>query len=153
MRLQEIMTYPVEMIEIHESAEAAWNRMQAERIHHLVVKRGPAVLGVLSARDLGSNRGAVLRSGKSVGDLMVSSVVTADANTTVREAANKLRGRGIGCLPVTDKGRLVGIVTVADLLDLIGRGATRPVATAQRRSLGRRGPRRRLAGREGEPIA
>ena len=142
MRLKEIMTSPVETIEVHESAEHAWERMQADRIHHLVVMSGKAVIGIVSDRDLGSRHGASLRSGKSVADLMAGSIVTADTNTTVREAANKLRGRAIGCLPVLEKGRVVGIVTVSDLLDLIGRGVNRPVATAQRRSLGRRGPRR-----------
>ena len=41
---------------------------------------------------------------------------------TVRQAANRLRGRGVGCLAVMDDGRLRGIVTTQDLLELIGRG-------------------------------
>jgi CBS domain-containing protein len=34
-----------------------------------------------------------------------------------------MRGRWIGCLPVINRGRLAGIVTVTDLLELPGRGA------------------------------
>jgi acetoin utilization protein AcuB len=52
---------------------------------------------------------------------MTAPVATAAPDTTVREAANLLRGRHIGCLPIVEDGRLVGIVTVADLLDLLAR--------------------------------
>jgi CBS-domain-containing membrane protein len=40
--------------------------------------------------------------------------------TTIRQAANLLRGRTIGCLPVMEDSKLVGIVTVTDLLELVG---------------------------------
>jgi CBS domain-containing protein len=45
---------------------------------------------------------------------------------TVRKAANLMRGRPIGCLPVIERGRLVGVVTVTDLLALLGHGIERP---------------------------
>lgn len=143
MRLQEIMTSPVETMQRNESAEDAFRRMRADRLHHLVVLDGNQVVGVLSDRDLGSARGASVRAGKTAGELMGAPVVTAEATTTVREAANKLRGRLIGCLPILERGRLVGIVTVSDLLDLIGRGVERPVARTERATLRGRGPRQK----------
>lgn len=51
---------------------------------------------------------------------MVREVATASPETTIRQAANMLRGRTIGCLPVVEDSKLVGIVTVTDLLDLVG---------------------------------
>jgi acetoin utilization protein AcuB len=116
--------------------------MRTSRIHHLVVLDGKKVVGVLTDRDLGGPRGTALRAGKTAGDLMTGRVVTADAQMTVRKVANLLRGHVIGCLPVMEGERLVGIVTVSDLLDLIGRGAERPSPPAERRTLHRRGPRR-----------
>lgn len=113
------------------------------RIHHLVVMNGRAVAGIISDRDLGGARGTRLREGRLVGDLMTANVVTAARTTTVREAANLMRGRSIGCLPVLDKGSLRGIITVTDLLSLIGRGAERPVARAQRAVMRGRGQRRK----------
>ncbi len=41
--------------------------------------------------------------------------------------------------------KVVGIVTTTDLLDLVGRGAERPVATSERWVLKDRGPRKRAA--------
>jgi CBS domain-containing protein len=74
---------------------------------------------------------------------MTDRVVTVNARTTVRQAANLMRGRSIGCLVVASGNRPLGIVTVADLLTLIGRGAERPMATAQRRLVSHRVPHRK----------
>jgi CBS domain-containing protein len=73
---------------------------------------------------------------------MTRHTVTIDPQETVRRAANVMRGRTIGCLPVIRGGRLVGIVTVSDLLELLGRGIDRP-AKAERRGLHYRRPHRK----------
>jgi acetoin utilization protein AcuB len=64
---------------------------------------------------------------------MTEQVVSAAPQTTLRQAANLMRGRTVGCLPVMDDGRVVGIVTVTDILEQLGRGATRPAVRAERR--------------------
>jgi CBS domain-containing protein len=71
---------------------------------------------------------------------MTAPAVTADPTTTVRQAANIMRGRSIGCLVVVKAGRAVGIVTVSDLLELMGRGVDRPVAETKRWTLRHRVP-------------
>ena len=53
-----------------------------------------------------------------------------------------MRGRTIGCLPVVERGRLMGIVTVTDLLDLLGRGLDRSTQP-ERASLHYRVPHRK----------
>lgn len=124
MRLEEIMSRHVMSVSSHEDADAAWARMRERRMHHLVVVEGGKVVGVVSDRDLGAARGAALRRGKVVGEMMSQHAVVVAPETTAREAANRMRGRGIGCLPVLSHGKLVGIVTTTDLLELIGsRGA------------------------------
>lgn len=71
---------------------------------------------------------------------MTSDVVTVLPETPVRKAANVMRGRAIGCLVVAVGDRVHGIVTVADLLELLGRGLERPVAAAVRPTLNHRVP-------------
>lgn len=139
MRVAEIMTTPVRTIGPSESATLAWERMQMHHIHHLVVTRDAHILGIISERDLGGRSGQEVRVGRSVRDLMTPAVTTIDSHCTVREAANLMRGHRAGSLPVVDEGRLVGIVTVWDFLDLIGRGADRPVAHSERWTLRDRG--------------
>lgn len=143
MRLQDLMNTRVETASPHEAAADAWERMRARRIHHLVVVDRGEVVGVVSERDLGGPRGSALREGRTTADLMTPQVVSAEPETTVRKAANLLRGHTVGCLPVFDGQKLAGIVTVSDLLELLGRGAERPVATSKRWTLKHRGGRRR----------
>ena len=143
MRLRELMKTDVETISSSESAATALARMKTRRIRHLVVTRGNEIIGVLSDRDVRSV--GQYRTIETVGESMSRAVVTASPETTLREAANLLRGRTIGCLPVVEKGRLVGIVTTTDLLELIGRGIERPTATSKRWVMKGRGPRRKPA--------
>lgn len=137
MRVEEFMTRRVETVSVNESAEAALQRMRTKRIRHLVVMRGKNLVGVVSDRDVG------FAKGQTVGDVMTAHAVSATLDMTIRKAANLLRGRSIGCLPVMEDGDLVGIVTTTDLLERIGRGAERPVSKGKRWILKGRGPRRK----------
>jgi acetoin utilization protein AcuB len=144
MRLADVMSTPVESTTPHTSAEEAWELMRRRRIHHLAVLNGKRLVGVLSMHDVGDDRGPTPPSGsRTVADVMSRHVVSANPDTTVREAANLLRGHAVGCLPVLERGKAVGMVTVSDLLELVGRGAERPVARTKRWTLKHRGPRRR----------
>lgn len=142
MRIEDIMTKRVRTVSPQLDALAAWQEMRAARIHHLIVLDEGRVVGIVSERDLGGERGGAPRSETTVAELMTPNVAIAAPETTLRKAANLMRGRVIGCLPVVDGKRLVGIVTTTDLLDLIGRGAERPTADSTRWTLRRRAPRR-----------
>ena len=135
MRVFEIMTEGVMTVPPTMPAADAWELMRRRRIHHLVVTSDSGVVGILSDRDTGSGVGANVRALHTVADLMTKEVVTVHQDDTIRSLANVMRGRTIGCAPVVDGKRLVGIVTVSDLLRLLGRGierpnkSTRPMAT------------------------
>jgi acetoin utilization protein AcuB len=141
MRVQEIMSTPVFSVSPELDAEGAWQKMKAGRVHHLAVLEGQRLVGVLSERDLGGERGQTLRKNRVVVELMTPHAVVARPTTTVKEAANFMRGHSIGCLPVLEGGKLVGMVTTTDVLELIGRGAERPAPKGQRWTLKDRGPR------------
>jgi CBS domain-containing protein len=53
---------------------------------------------------------------------MSRKLITASSTTTIREAAKVMVSEKIGCLPVVDGNQLVGIVTQADLLEMLVRG-------------------------------
>ena len=142
MRVQDVMTTRVQTTSPGMPAEGAWNLMREKGVHHLVVTEASRIVGVLSDRDIGGRHGAPVRRDHTVGDLMTERVVTVAPDTPVRKAANLMRGRSIGCLVVAARERPVGIVTVADLLELIGRGIDRPVATTKRWTLRHRVPHR-----------
>lgn len=139
MRLGEIMRTHIETISPREPVDVALRRMRQARIRHLVVQDGEETVGVLSDRDaMAAGRSRKL---PAVEDVMSRSVLTCSPRTTLREAANLLRGRTIGLLPVADGGRIVGIVTSTDLLEMIGTEIERPRPKTRRRVPKERGPK------------
>jgi len=145
MRLGELMQQRVVTIDSHESASAAWSQMKRNRIRHLVVTSDGDLAGVISERDLGGRHGEEARRNRSVEDLMSPRVVSGTPGMTLREAANLMRGRVIGSLPVLEDGNLVGIVTATDVLDELGRGSTRPTRRPEPRTLRMTESRRQAA--------
>ena len=122
MRVEELMRKRVQTIREDGSAEQALKRMRAGGLRHLVVMRGRRVAGILSDRDLTAILVGGVRVDRTIDQVMQRDVVGISPDATVEEAARRMRRRRIGALPVLDGDELVGIVTVADLLDLIIRG-------------------------------
>ena len=149
MRVQDVMTEGVQTIAPTSSAEDAWELMRRNDFHHVVVTRGSRVVGLLSHRDAGGRQGTLVRRARTVAELMSRPVVTVEPTATVRKAANLMRGHSIGCVVVTQRGRVVGIVTVADLLGLLGRGVDRPAPSHRRPALRHRTPHRKRSGATG----
>jgi CBS domain-containing protein len=129
MRIREVMSEPVETIPPSMPLDQAAGLMRALRVHHLAVKEGTKIVGILSASDL--PKAGAPHDGGVVRDVMSVNVATIDEGETVRKAANLMRGRSIGCLVATRNGLMAGIVTVSDLLDLLGKGGERRVPNAR----------------------
>jgi CBS domain-containing protein len=68
------------------------------------------VLGIVAESDI------LGKSGQTVDDVMTRDVITADETTTLDAATEAMLTRRIRRLPVVRDGRLVGILTRADLL-------------------------------------
>lgn len=122
MRVYEVMSKSVETVKPAVHASEAKARMRQKKIHHLVVTKGTTVAGIISERDLGGPKLPKVLGERTVEELMSSPVVTVTTRTPVRRAAALMKGRSIGSLVVTSaNGKLAGIVTVSDLLDVIAR--------------------------------
>lgn len=102
--------------------------MAMERIRHLpVVDDEGKLAGILSQRDLLFNalvralgfgtraKDQTLESLRAK-DCMVDEVVTTTPDATLSRAANLMSQMKVGCLPVVDRDRLVGILTESDLV-------------------------------------
>ncbi len=122
MRVFELMTKRVETISKAATVAQAAEHMRRKRIRHVVVTDGGKVVGVVSDRDV---RTPALW-GEPVTEVMGEPAIAVRPNDTIRAAANRMRGRRVSSLPVVENGRLVGILTVTDLLQLLGRGIDRP---------------------------
>jgi CBS domain-containing membrane protein len=122
-----IMTRTPQTIERNQSLETADRLVAGSRIRHLPVVDGERVVGVLSQRDLfqaalsqalgyGSVGRARLLSSIPVKEVMSEPAVTVEADTPIRDAAQLMVSRKIGCLPVVERGVLVGLVTESDVV-------------------------------------
>ena len=125
------MSAPVLTFATWYPAPDAWETMRAERVRHAVVLRDEKLCGVISDRDLGGPRGAALRAGRVVGDLMSAGpLVVAAPHMSVEHVARLLREKRIGCVPVVEDDVLVGIATRGDLLRaLLQHSSTLPSGT------------------------
>jgi acetoin utilization protein AcuB len=115
MQVQDVMTAKVQTIEADDSISNARTRMHQAGIHQLVVigARG-RVVGVFGAADLNGAPDI-----GRVEDFMSRRLLIVRPDTSVGSAAALMRAHAIGSLPVLEGRRLVGIVTVSDMLDVI----------------------------------
>lgn len=90
-------------------------KMNDELISGLPVMDGDEIIGIISKRDIRP----VLKSGseKTVKDIMTSDVVTIEEPITTEEALNIAYENKVERLPVLRDGKLVGIVTIKDILN------------------------------------
>lgn len=87
--------------------------------HLPVVMDGARLAGILSERDIFAfqARAADLDWREATVEMaMHSHPETAGPEDSVTEAAGRMAEHKIGCLPITEKGQLVGIVTTTDIL-------------------------------------
>lgn len=146
MQLRDIMRTRVVTIDPDETASSAWTRMRRRGIRHLVVTDGTDVVGIISERDLGGRDGSERRRNRTVRQLMTPHVASATPDTTVEEAADMLREKLIGSLPIIEDDRLAGIVTATDVFDALGESVG-PLSRAERDLLRSPSSSRRLGGR------
>jgi CBS domain-containing protein len=106
----------------------ASQRMARRRVRHLLVvadEGSDELVGLASSHDLflAAEAGihpfspvAADRSSTTVGAIMTRSPRSIAPSTPIAEAARILRDEKFGCLPVVDRGVLVGILTEHDIL-------------------------------------
>ena len=119
MKVKEVMnTHPI-TIGPEESAAVAARILSRGNIGFLPVCTAEGCLsGVVTDRDLVLRCVAAQKQPDetAVKTLMSSRLVSVDAEADIREAAQKLAKEQLRRLPVTQNGKLVGVVSVGDLL-------------------------------------
>jgi CBS domain-containing protein len=120
------MTWDVVTVLPDMDTEAAWDLMSDRKLRHLVVvDREGDLLGVVSHRDLlrhalieqpdlPSYIERELLTRTSIQEVMAEPVLTAEPEQEAAEAARILFDNKIGCLPVVEGNRVVGILTESD---------------------------------------
>jgi CBS domain-containing protein len=102
----------------HESVAKVAARLAEQRIGALPVVDGDRVIGIFSERDViyGLARHGAAMLDKTVGDVMTSPAITVTAETPILSALSLMTKRRVRHLPVTQDDRLIGFVSIGDLV-------------------------------------
>jgi CBS domain-containing protein len=126
MAIGEICNREVVYVNRDVTVNAACKLMRHYHVGSLVVvdeidgKRVPA--GILTDRDIVVEIGATDLDPKviTVGDIMLPELVTVAENQGVLETIGIMRSKGVRRVPIVDgESRLIGIVTIDDLLEVL----------------------------------
>jgi acetoin utilization protein AcuB len=133
---RDVITAPPET-----SLASALEITRTNNIRHLPIVENGELVGIISDRDLGKATPPVWATDyadqlaglhkRTVGEHMVTKLISIASSAPIEEAAQLMYTNKIGCLPVMEAGRLVGILSETDLLrayaELFGvqRNATR----------------------------
>lgn len=126
--LSEIMTEQPFTLGPDNSLKQAIDLMNQERIRHIpIVNDEQHLLGLVTLSDVLAARESKLVLGSQereeeftdnvqLAELMTHNVACVDPHAGIKEAALYLQRHKYGCLPVVERGRLIGIVTDSDFI-------------------------------------
>ena len=121
------MTRPVITMAEDQTLREAIALMQRHRIRHVPIVSGDSVMGILTDRDVkratpsllsGVNQDEFDRvlNTTTVSHVMTRNPYTVTPSTSLRDAVKLMLDRRFSSLPVVEAGRLIGMLTITDLL-------------------------------------
>jgi acetoin utilization protein AcuB len=131
MFVSDWMTKKVYTVTPDDNISTAIKLLKEKKIKHLpVVKNDSAIVGILSDRDIKDYTPSKVTTFEikelnyilfttKIKEIMVKKVISAPPAMAIEEAALVMYDNNIGCLPVVEKGKLVGIISDKDLFRVL----------------------------------
>jgi acetoin utilization protein AcuB len=117
MKIEDLMICEPITITATTTVEEALACMKTNSVRHLpVVDADQKLLGFVTLADLKQGLIPSMVSDLTLTDLMIKKPITVAPDRDIEIAAQLIYKHKIGGLPVVEEGRLVGIITVTDLL-------------------------------------
>ena len=113
-----IMVKDLKTVGPDTTVRSAAKHMNEARLGSLFIKKGQAIVGIVTDTDLVRRALATSKdlNTLTVGDIMSSPVATIEGTRTVSDAHDMMGDLGIRHLGVTNAGEIVGVISVRDLL-------------------------------------
>ena len=117
-KILELKGHEVVSIDADAKVLDAAHRMNQRRIGAVVVTHDDKVIGIFTERDLLTRVVAVQRdpANTTVREVMTAPVACCDPRTTREECQSVMRHRRVRHLPVVENDKLVGIISIGDIL-------------------------------------
>jgi CBS domain-containing membrane protein len=130
--VREIMTGSPVTLKPEDTLDLANNVISLGRIRHIPVVEDGRLIGLLSERDLmgaatieifglKQKRKSALLKTVLIKDVMKKRVISVKPDTPIKDAAQLMADKKIGCVPVVESGTLVGLLTTTDILRYVER--------------------------------
>jgi acetoin utilization protein AcuB len=116
MKVKKRMTKKLVTIGQDATVPDAINLMKKHSIRHLPVIEEGELVGWVTEGDIREAYLASLIEQVSIRDIMIKDPITISSDAHIEEAAALLYRHSIGGVPVVDNGKLVGIITVTDIM-------------------------------------
>ena len=116
MLVGQIMSQKIVTISPDKRVGQALKLMQKHQIRHLPVMEQNRMVGWITSRDLREILLASMLEEITVGDVMVQAPLSVTPDTEVEEAARLIHEHKIGGMPVMEDDKLVGVITMLDLI-------------------------------------
>jgi acetoin utilization protein AcuB len=122
MLVQNRMTKNPETVSPNEFLASGLVKMHKGGFRRLPVVQDDKLIGIITDRDLREHAGLPERT--KISSVMSKDLLTVTPRATLEQAAKLMLGHKISGLPVTDAGKLVGVITTSDILqaflDMLG---------------------------------
>ena len=116
MLVGQIMSQKIVTISPDKRVGQALKLMQKHQIRHVPVMEHDRMVGWITSRDLREVLLASMLEEIKVGDVMVQAPLSVTPDTEVEEAARLIHEHKIGGMPVMEGEKLVGVITMLDLI-------------------------------------
>lgn len=117
LRVRDIMSENPLTAKASDDVRLASQMMLWGAFHHLPVVEGEALIGIVTERELSRVRASLDQGSRiAVGEVMVTDVLTTEPDALVADAADRMADAYVGCLPVLEGEKLIGILTTTDVL-------------------------------------
>ena len=120
VRVRDVMSSPVIEADVNETLDVVAGKMEKYHIGSVVVVKNGEPVGIITKRDIIDK--VVSRdlrpSNVRAGDIMTSPLHTTDPETMLEEALRKMNKLKISRLVVTYKGKVMGIISLKDILQI-----------------------------------
>jgi len=131
-RVRDFMTSPATVVSQDARLIDAVLLLRSNGIRHLPIVDGDRLVGIITDRDIQrcapslpekitqEEYNAIFER-TALARVMVRDPLSVSPDTPLRDAAALLHEQKFGCLPVVEDGRLVGVITISDMLGVLRR--------------------------------
>lgn len=118
LRIKDVMVHDVKTIDKGESVSSAASIMSTFNIGSLIVMENDKPVGIITERDILKKVVAPGRNPKAtkVHEVMSRPLVVGDPDMDLEYAAKYMVSKDVKRLPIIERGKLVGIVTLTDIV-------------------------------------